>query len=91
MLAPSGPPTSPSARPQRVRSVVMPTLLCAPYHGPGTPGQYIERSTMMLPVAEIEQETSVEPSPGSPSTGIVVRLVGGSVRTSVRATPAGVR
>ena len=69
----------------------MPTLLCAPYHGPGTPGQYIERSTMMLPVAVIEHDTSVEPSPGSASTGIVVRLVGGSVRVSVRATPAGVR
>ena len=69
----------------------MPTLLCAPYHGPGTPGQYIERSTMMLPVAVIEHDTSVAARPGSPSTGIVVRLVGGSVRTSVRATPDGVR
>jgi hypothetical protein len=52
----------------------------APYHGPGRPAE-IERSTMMLPVAEIEQETSVAASPGTASTGIVVRLVGGSVRT----------
>src|SRR5262249_15188805 len=75
----------------RAASAVRPTLLLPPCHGPGTPGQYIDRSTMMLSVAVMEHDTSVAPSPGSESTGIVVRLLPGSVRVSVRASPAGVR